>query len=279
MQWLLYILAIIIIAIFFRIFIFETFTIPTPSMQPSIEGGDRVIVNKLIPGPRLITNFFSLKDGVSLEYTRLSGWRKIKRNDVLIFNYPYSNNEYLGLDRNVFYAKRCVGIPGDTFYIENGIYKVKGVTDTLGHYLSQKQFYEIPVEQLNQWVYNCFPYDDRYGWTTKQFGPLYIPAKGDTLSINITNIPLYKSLITYETKQTVSDSTAYILLGDSIINKYVFQKNYYFMTGDYVFDSKDSRYWGLLPEDHIVGKVSIIYRSVDPQTRKDRWNRFFKIVN
>ncbi|MDR2040364.1 MAG: signal peptidase I [Bacteroidales bacterium] len=268
----------ILLAIGLRVFVFAVFTIPTPSMQPSIEHGDRIVVNKLIPGPRLISNLFSLRDGATPIYTRLPGWRGIKRNDVLIFNYPYSDWQYLDLDRNIFYAKRCVAIPKDTFYIENGIYKVKGVADTLGHYPSQKQFYNIPSEQLDPNIYNCFPFDERYGWNIKSFGPLYVPAKGDTLAVHVNTLVLYKNLIIYETKKNISIDNDKVLLGDSVINYYVFGKNYYFMAGDLVYDSQDSRYWGLLPEDHIIGKVSFIYKSVDPYTGKNRWSRFFKTV-
>jgi signal peptidase I len=70
--------------------------------------------------------------------------------------------------------------------------------------------------------------------------------------------------------------TALFFLSDSIINKYVFRYNYYFVAGDWVLDSYDSRYWGLLPEDHIVGKVSFIWNSKDITTRKTRWKRIFK---
>ena len=268
----------VLLAIGLRIFIFATFTIPTPSMRPSIEEGDRVFVSKLIPGPRIMTNFLSLKSGETPQYKRLPGWRNIRRNDVLIFNFPYSNWDYLDLDMSVFYAKRCVALPKDTFYIENGIYKVKGVADTLGNYPDQKQFYKIPYQQLEQHIYNCFPHDEHYGWTTKNFGPFYIPAKGDSLSINSDNIVLYKNLIIYETKKSISTNDGKVLLDDSIINHYVFSKNYYFIAGDFVFDSQDSRYWGLLPEDHIVGKVSFIYKSIDPNTGKNRWKRFLKTV-
>jgi signal peptidase I len=67
-----------------------------------------------------------------------------------------------------------------------------------------------------------------------------------------------------------------VWLGDSIIREYTFKMNYYFMAGDYVFDSVDSRYWGLVPEDHIVGKAIFVWKSKDMATGKYRWKRFFK---
>lgn len=278
LQWLLLIFIAILLAISLRVFIFDVFTIPTPSMEPSIVSGDRVVVSKLIPGPRLITNFFSLRKGEKAAYSRLPGWKKVKRNDVLIFNFPYTDWHRLEIDPAVFYAKRCVALPGDTFSIEEGLYKVAGVKDSLGHYPSQQRFYEIPPERLDGSVYHCFPYDEQYAWTSKNFGPLYVPAKGDTMNMTTKNLPLYRNLLVYETGKSATAHKGQVFLGDSLIRQYVFQKNYYFMTGDYVFDSKDSRYWGLLPEDHIVGKVAFVYKSVDPHTGKNRWERFLKVI-
>ena len=277
-QWLFIIIIAIGLAIFLRVFIFATFSIPTPSMEPAIKAGDHVIVNKMIPGPRIIKNFFSLKKGGKPDFTRLNGYRPVERNDVLIFNFPYSDWERLDLDMSVYYAKRCVAIPGDTFYIENGIYKIKGVLDTLGCRENQQVLFEKKDDEFDFLIYHCFPYDGHYNWNIKNFGPLYVPAQGDKIKLDTLNIILYKKLIDYETTKQVKVKDANILLGDSIIKEYTFLKNYYFMAGDHVFDSQDSRYWGLLPEDHIVGKVAYIWNNRDVVTKKKSWERFFKAV-
>jgi signal peptidase I len=83
-------------------------------MDPAIIPGDKVIVSKLIPCPRIIRNFFSLHKGEKPDITRLKGTRAVRSNDVLIFNFPYSDCNRLEMNMNVFYAKRCVAIPGDT---------------------------------------------------------------------------------------------------------------------------------------------------------------------
>jgi signal peptidase I len=117
--WFCIVLAGILLAIILRVFFFAAFVIPTPSMEPAIIPGDKVIVYKQIPGPRIIRNFFSLHKGEKPDIIRLKGIRAVRRNDVLIFNFPYSDWSKLEMDMSVFYAKRCVAIPGDTFYIEN----------------------------------------------------------------------------------------------------------------------------------------------------------------
>jgi signal peptidase I len=238
-------------------------------MEPAIFPGDYIIVNKQIPGPRIIKNFFSSQKNDRWEIKRFKGVRKIKRNDVLVFNFPYeSDGNKIELNLNVNYLKRCVAVPGDTFYIENGIYKVKSCPDVLGNYDNQYRFFQLTAGNIQPEIFNCFPFDSLYNWTVKSFGPLYVPKKGDALRIDSANILLYGNLIRYETGEEIPKD----------LQTYVFQQNYYFMAGDYVFDSRDSRYWGLLPEDHIVGKAAFIWKSRDMYTGKYRWNRFFKKV-
>ncbi|GAB6008823.1 signal peptidase I [Dysgonomonas reticulitermitis] len=277
LQWLLFILVAFVLAISLRVFIFDTYTIPTPSMEPAIMSGDHVVVNKLIPGPRIIKNFFSLGKGEKPIFKRLRGFG-VKRNDVLIFNFPYSDWERLDLDMNVYYAKRCVAIPGDTFYIEDGIYKVKGLPDTLGCLKNQQALSGKKNKEFDFHIFHCYPYNGYYNWNIKNFGPLYVPAQGDNITIDTLNAILYKNLISYETTKHIKIKDGTVMLGDSIIREYTFMKNYYFMAGDYVFDSKDSRYWGLLPEDHIAGKVAFIWNNTDVNTKKKSWGRFLKPV-
>ncbi|GHT49403.1 signal peptidase I [Bacteroidia bacterium] len=266
----------IVLAIVLRVFLFASFKIPSGSMEPAIMTGDYIIVNKQIPGPRIVKNFFSLSNGEKPLIKRIKGYRTIKRNDVLVFNLPYQDGIQLNL--NLYYAKRCVAIPGDTFYIDNGIYKVKNSTDRLGNYENQSAVSQREDSTFQPVIYNCFPIDPAYHWTIKHFGPLYVPKKGDTLLLDTFNIKVYQNPVSYETGKLITIENSHILLGDSIIDNYTFQLNYYFMAGDFVFDSRDSRYWGLLPEDHIVGKASVIWQSKDINTGKRRWERTLKTI-
>jgi signal peptidase I len=266
----------ILLAIILRLFVFSSFKIPTPSMEPAIIPGDYILVNKLAYGARIPRNLQFMQGG-AFETFRVKGFSKVKRNDVIVFNFPYPDWNKLGWDLNLFYLKRCVALPGDTFYIEDGIYKVKNCPDTLGCYPNQLSNQKRLSENKEN-AERCFPFDEAYNWTVLNFGPLYIPRKGDRLAIDSKNILLYRNLIVYETGKelTVKQDTVY--WGGAILRDYVFQQNYYFMTGDYVFDSRDSRYWGLLPEDHIVGKAAIIWQSKDMDTDKRRWERTLKRI-
>jgi len=266
----------IFLTVFLKVFCFASFKVPSGSMEPTLKSGDHIVVNKLILGPRIFKDWKFYKSG-NWEMKRLKGIRAIKRNEVLVFNLPSSNNDWskIEMDFNAHYVKRCVGISGDTFYIENGFYKVIGSSDTLGIYCNQIAFSNTKNSTLKS-VFSCFPFDTIHHWTIKKFGPIYIPKANDTLQITNQNIDLYRKMIAYETGKKVEVKPDVILLDDVVLKKYIFKLNYYFMAGDNVFDSKDSRYWGLLPEDHIIGKVAFILKSKDESSGKYRWERIFK---
>ncbi|MDR2146987.1 MAG: signal peptidase I [Tannerella sp.] len=267
-----------VLAIVLRVFLFSSFKVPSNSMFPTIEGGDYIFVNKQIPGPRIFPHFPKVRVDGKVITKRFKGIREIRRNDIIVFNFPYTNREKIDMDLNVNYIKRCVAIPGDTFYIENGIYKVRNSPgETLGYAEYQQEMSRKPDgEYREEYV---FPHDSaHYCWTARDFGPLYVPKKDGRLQIDTINYLLYSNLIAYETDKSVTVSDGNIYLGDSLIREYTFRMNYYFMAGDYIFDSVDSRYWGLVPEDHIIGKSVIIWKSKDIETGKYRWRRFFRIL-
>jgi len=132
------------------------------------------------------------------------------------------------------------------------------------------------------WDRNIFPFSSKYQWNVDNFGPLEIPKKGQTVKLNMDNLPLYERIIDlYEANDlNVKDSTIYI--NGAIAESYTFKMDYYWMMGDNRHNSADSRYWGFVPEDHIVGKAVFIWLSMDkdqPFYNKIRWSRLFSFVH
>ena len=271
----------VVFAVGLRVFVIAPIiSIPSGSMEPAVLAGDKIIVTKLIPGPRVFRDIRQIRVDGKVQTKRFKGIRRVRRNDVLVFNYPYSAGwERIDMNLEVFYLKRCVALPGDTFSIENGIYRVNNCPDSPGCYFRQQELSQKTGNDFSEVIWKCFPFDSaHYSWNIKDFGPLYVPASGATVVLDTLSFLLYKNLIEYETDKTLSVSDDSVFLDGERINNYTFVLNYYFMAGDLIFDSQDSRYWGLLPEDCLLGKALIVWRSVDQYTGKIRWNRFFRKI-
>lgn len=128
-----------------------------------------------------------------------------------------------------------------------------------------------------------YPVNKPTGWTTDNYGPIWIPKKGESIDLSLENLPMYERCIhAYEGNDLeVKDGKIYINGVET--NRYTFQMDYYWMMGDNRHNSADSRFWGFVPEDHIVGKPIFIWLSLDPDRGwldgKIRWSRLFSWVD
>ena len=126
-----------------------------------------------------------------------------------------------------------------------------------------------------------FPFSSDYKWTRDNFGPLWIPQKGATVELTMQNLPLYRRIITSYEGNELEERDGKIYINEEEADSYTFKQDYYFMMGDNRHNSLDSRYWGFVPEDHIVGKPSLVWLSIDGNRKfpnNIRWRRFFKFV-
>ena len=128
-----------------------------------------------------------------------------------------------------------------------------------------------------------YPLNLYTGWTRDNYGPIWIPKKGESIRLTEDNLPIYERPIgVYEgNKLEVKDGKIYI--NGEQTDTYTFKMDYYWMMGDNRHNSADSRYWGFVPEDHVVGKPIVVWLSLDKDRGwfdgKIRWNRFFKWVD
>ena len=202
-----------------RIFFFDRFIVDGDSMLPTLRDGDAVYVNKTVMGPRIYTSLDFDKYG--LKCIRLQGRRELRPGDIVVFNSPdfeNGNRLYFNIDRVLI--KRCAGCPA-----------LSSMKDSTLMEISES--------------YNEACIDRR--WSIRNFGPLYIPGQGDTVILDTTSIILYANIIEYETGVTPDM--------EDIGKKHVFSEDYYFFAGDNLLNSKDSRHFGLIPENFVIGVI------------------------
>ena len=139
------------------------------------------------------------------------------------------------------------------------------------------------VEKTNLSNSIFFPGNNRYNWNNDQLGPIYIPKAGDKINLSIDELPIYKKIIRdYENNNIeVIDNNIYI--NNEISNEYTFKQDYYWMMGDNRYNSEDSRVWGYVPFDHVLGKPVFIWMSIDGLFQgisnwNFRWDRVFTTI-
>ena len=139
----------------------------------------------------------------------------------------------------------------------------------------------IPMlDKPDDYEFGIFPQDARYVWNKDNFGPIVIPQKGQTVHLNDSTIHLYKRIIKNYEGNDLEIKAGKIFINGQQADSYTFKQNYYWMMGDNRHNSLDSRYWGFVPEDHVVGKVSFAWLSLDKFKSwgegKVRWKRMFR---
>ena len=139
----------------------------------------------------------------------------------------------------------------------------------------------VEIIYENQPGIHVFPNNDKFNWSSDDFGPLEIPKSGSTINLSIKNLYIYKDIIEEYEKNQLEIIGETIYINNIETTKYTFKMNYYWMMGDNRHNSADSRFWGFVPEDHIVGKALFIWMSWDRNAKgihKIRWNRLFDSV-
>ena len=187
------------------------------------------------------------------------------------------NLDKLGLNtRELWFHPELPGYPAMTLTAQM-LEKIK----TYPNVVSVEQNIDSYPPDFPDSYLTIFPFAENYRWTRDNFGPLWIPQKGAEVQLTIENLPLYERIITAYEGNTLEVRDGVVYINGQEAQSYTFKQDYYFMMGDNRHNSLDSRYWGFVPEDHIVGKPALIWLSIDGNKKfpnNIRWRRFFKFV-
>ena len=140
---------------------------------------------------------------------------------------------------------------------------------------------QVSVFSDGQYDRDIFPHSEAYPWNLEYYGPLTIPAKGTTVELNSSNLPLYRRIIEAYEQNQLELKGEKIYINGEVATSYTFQMDYFFMMGDNRHQSADSRFWGFVPEPYIIGCADFILFSVNKNKNglnKIRWNRICKNV-
>ena len=201
----------------------------------------------------------------------------------LLFPKNVEFNYHVQTDKSISYDSLAVYDISEGSYFGNESWELT-LSNSVKNRISQlKQFKSIkPLEvDPNSCADYIFPFCKNYCWNIDYYGELVIPKKGATVELDSNNIHLYQRIIEiYEKNELKWDSNIFIINGDTT-STYTFKMDYYFMMGDNRHNSSDSRFFGFVPEDHIIGKTKFVIVSVNKAPhalKKYRWNRFFTKV-
>lgn len=307
LKWIIALAGAIIIVLLLRSFVFTSCLIPSAGMENSLFRGERILINKWSYGLRLpLMSLFS--------YHR---WREreVEKEDIVVFNNPASTTQPV-IDRREVFISRCVGVPGDTLLIDS-LFTIVSSQNVAGP--DRKRLYTYPKtrekqldsllsilsitpnELMGQDSVNNVRSFSRYeyylleqamngsNWIQplesdreKQVvNPLIIPRKGMAVRVYPWNRTLLRNtLVLHEGKHAeIKNDTLYVD-GHPAQHCY-FSKDYYWMVSNNSVNLSDSRLFGLVPQDHIIGKASLIWFSKESNTNLFegyRWNRFFQPV-
>ena len=410
-EWMSSMMFAIIAATLVHTYFMQPFIIPTGSLEKSLLIGDFLFVSKFHYGARVPTTPIALPmvhDTIpliktrsylkkpQLPFMRLPGFQKIKRNEIVVFNWPADTVRQFfvkekgvrkPIDKKSNYVKRCVGIPGDTLEIRDGIvfinnkknklpewakiqhtytvynnegvsskkllkygindferiYPIKNITQNsfnaivpyiisrrgntvedfsvitpakglplkivkkygleVSELLSKKKIINTTLEKVLRLKKNekfdsivrniskiktpnesFFPNRITFDWNEDNFGPILIPKKGAQIKLTKSTYPLYKKIIEEYEGNKVIKSNGGFSVNNKLVKTYTFKQDYYWMMGDNRHRSEDSRFWGFVPENHVMGKPVFIWMSIDGfndgfRNWKIRWDRLFSIVD
>jgi signal peptidase I len=237
-------------------FVLASFEVPTGSMEDTIKIGDRLFVNKFIFGG--VTPYTIPLTSIRIPHFRVPGFRNVRQGDVIVFDWP-GNRDRVVKPNQMWYLKRCIALPGDTLRIEQRVVYVNGQRMQNPEYGKYLRPAPLPSDYWNP---DIFPKDSSFN--EDNYGPIVIPKKGMTLTLNSQTFPSWEVFIQREghTAELIGDKVS---VDGRETSSYIVERDYIFAMGDNRDNSLDSRFWGFVPMKDVIGKPMLVYWSWNPQ--------------
>ena len=246
-------------------------------MEKTLLVGDYIVVNKI--AYKLATPSLIPFSDVKIPAVNLLKLKEPERNDVIVFDFPGQVNEFAPAGPSNF-IKRLIGKPGDSIEIKDRKLFVNRQP------VAPPPGAEFTTDEISKGLKDPNLFSPGKNWNIDNYGPISVPKKGDVVEINRQTVKYWGMIINREyDRMVVSTEGSVVTIEGTPVKNYTFRKNYYFVLGDNRENSLDSRYWGFVPEDAVIGKAAIVYWSWDPYIsifhfmdlyKSIKWNRMFK---
>jgi signal peptidase I len=250
------VLATLLVAIFIKVFVVEAFRIPSGSMENTLQVGDFLLVNKLAYGirtPRTVP-----LTTIPLSVATFSFSTEVRHGEVVVFEFPGIQRDGEGALNEVNYIKRCIGLPGDTVEILRSRVFVNGHEMLFSRNVKVNQ-----SDGYESWQRGVRLTPPGRGYTENEYGPVIVPRKGDVLLLNSSTFGEWEEFIKREGHTARLNAEGTVIIDGVAAASYTVDRDYYFMLGDNRNNSLDSRFWGFVPRENLVGEALVVYWSWD----------------
>ncbi len=236
-------------------FVLASFEVPTASMENTVMAGDRLLVNKLSYGGN--TPYTIPLTSIRIPHFRLPGFTRVARGDVIVFDWPGPRDQ-VDKPQQIWYLKRCIGLPGDSVKIENRAVYVNGQLLPLPPLAKFLRNSPVP-----RWLRNPDLFPRGAAYNEDQYGPIIVPRKGMMLPLDRGTFEQWEVFIRREGHDSrLSEGKVYV---DGVeATSYSVERDYIFAMGDNRDNSLDSRFWGFVPLEDVVGTPLLVLWSWDP---------------
>jgi signal peptidase I len=237
-------------------FVLASFEVPSGSMEDTVKIGDFLFVNKFIYGGS--TPYTVPLTSIRIPHFRVPGFRKVSRGDVIVFDWP-GERDQVEKPTQVWYLKRCIALPGDTLRISR---REVYVNDRLVPNPARGKFLRAYSESSEFRNPNIFPRGANFN--QDHYGPIIVPQKGMVLILSSSTFPAWETFIRREGHSAEMTGDKIVIDGRET-SSYSVKLDYVFAMGDNRDNSLDSRFWGFVPLEDVIGTPMIVYWSWNPQ--------------